>query len=187
MAHRQQQAFVATIKMAFPSYFAGSRVLEVGSLNINGSVRQHFSGGQYIGLDVGPGPGVDVVCQGQDYDAPDGSFDVVISCECLEHNPFWRETFENMLRLCRPGGLVIMTCASTGAPRALHPPHHARRCSPDRVGLLPQPHGQRFLPVDCASPAPHDVEILHRPILLRSLLRRVQGGCGSAAGRPGSV
>jgi len=125
MAHRQQQAFVASIKKAFPDFFAGSRVLEVGSLNINGSVRQHFGGGQYIGLDVGPGPGVDVVCQGQAYGAPDGSFDVVISCECLEHNPFWRETFENMLRLCRPGGLVIMTCASTGRPE-----HCTRRTTP---------------------------------------------------------
>ena len=125
MAHRQQQAFVAAIKKAFPEFFAGSRVLEVGSLNINGSVRQHFSGGQYIGLDVSPGPDVDVVCQGQDYDAPDGSFDVVISCECLEHNPSWRETFENMLRLCRPGGLVVMTCASTGRPE-----HCTRRTTP---------------------------------------------------------
>jgi SAM-dependent methyltransferase len=126
MTHRQQQAFVASIKKAFPDFFVGSRVLEVGSLNINGSVRQHFSGGQYIGIDIGAGPDVDVVCQGQDYDAPDGSFDVVISCECLEHNPFWRETFANMLRLCRPGGLVIMTCASTGRPE-----HCTRRTTPE--------------------------------------------------------
>ena len=131
MAHRQQQAYVALIKEAFPAFFSGSRVLEVGSLDINGSVRPHFSGGQYIGLDATPGPGVDIVCQGQDFDAPDGSYDVVISCECLEHNPLWRETFENMLRLCRPGGLVIMTCASTGRLE-----HCTRRTTPKDAPLF---------------------------------------------------
>jgi SAM-dependent methyltransferase len=131
MAHAQQWDFVTLIKTAFPSFFSGSRVLEVGSLDINGSVREHFSGGQYIGLDVGPGPGVDVVCQGQDYDAPNDSFDVVISCEAMEHNPFWRQTFNNMLRLCRPGGLVIMTCASTGRPE-----HGTRRTTPEDAPLI---------------------------------------------------
>src|SRR5690606_19424692 len=95
-------------------FFRGTRVLEVGSLDLNGSVRSNFSGCDYLGIDVAAGPGVDLVCQGQDYDAPDGSFDVVTSCEAMEHNPYWRETFANMLRLCRPGGLILMTCATTG-------------------------------------------------------------------------
>jgi len=131
MAHQQQQDFLLLVKSKFPSFFAGSRVLEIGSLDINGSIRGHFNGGQYIGLDVGMGPGVDIVCQGQDYDAPDGSFDVVISCECFEHNPFWRETFENMLRLARPGGLVVMTCASTGRAE-----HGTRRTTPEDAPLI---------------------------------------------------
>ena len=114
MAHPQQQAFVAAIQAAFPAFFSAARVLEIGSLDINGSVRRHFAGCDYTGLDVGAGPGVDVVCQGQDYAAPDGAFDTVLSCETMEHNPYWRETFANMLRLARPGGLVLMTCATTG-------------------------------------------------------------------------
>jgi SAM-dependent methyltransferase len=131
MAHIQQQNFVATIRAAFPDFFRNSRVLEIGSLDINGSVRAHFAGCDYIGLDVGPGPGVDVVCQGQAYDAPAGSFDVVISCETMEHNPFWKETFANMLRLCRPGGLVLMTCASIGRPE-----HGTRRTTPKDAPLI---------------------------------------------------
>jgi SAM-dependent methyltransferase len=131
MAHRQQQDFVAAIKLAFPASFAGGRVLEIGSLDINGSVRSHFSGGEYLGLDVGAGPGVDLVCQGQDYDAPDGSFDTVISCETMEHNPFWRETFANMLRLCRPGGMVLMTCAAPGRPE-----HGTRRTTAKDAPLI---------------------------------------------------
>jgi SAM-dependent methyltransferase len=131
MSHPEQLEFVGNLKSAFPSFFKGGRVLEIGSLDINGSVRQFFQADEYIGLDVGPGPGVDVVCEGQKYDAPDGSFDVVISAECLEHNPYWIETMDNMFRLVRPGGLVIMTCAAPGRPE-----HGTKRTSPQDAPLI---------------------------------------------------
>ncbi len=114
MAHAAQLEFVGRVKAAFPDFFTDTRVLDIGSLDINGSARQFFRGGTYTGIDVAAGPGVDIVCQGQDFSAPDRSFDVVISCEAMEHNPFWRETFANMIRLCRPGGLILATCASIG-------------------------------------------------------------------------
>jgi SAM-dependent methyltransferase len=132
MAHPEQQAFVAAVAAAFPEFFRHLRVLEVGSLDVNGSVRRHFQDCDYTGLDVGEGPGVDVVCQGQDYDAPDAFFDVVISCEVMEHNPHWPETFANMVRLCRPGGLLVMTCATFGRVE-----HGTRRTTPEHAPLIP--------------------------------------------------
>lgn len=114
MAHRQQQQFVRWARDYFPGFFSGKRVLEIGSLDINGSVRSFFENCAYTGIDVGAGPGVDVVCPGQEYDAPSGTFDVVGSFEAMEHNPFWRETFQNMIRLTRPGGMIIMSCATSG-------------------------------------------------------------------------
>jgi SAM-dependent methyltransferase len=114
MAHPEQIEFVERVSTMFPAAFAGKRVLEIGSLDLNGSVRRLFTQCDYIGIDVAAGPGVDLVCQGQDYDAPDASFDTVVCCEVMEHNPSWKETFSNMFRLCKPGGLVLMTCASTG-------------------------------------------------------------------------
>ena len=125
MAHWSQYEFVKISRQFFPSHFRRTRVLEIGSLDINGSVRDLFDECEYLGLDVAPGKGVDLVCQGQDFDAPTGSFDVVLSCEAMEHNPHWAETFLNMVRLCRPGGLVIMTCATTGRPE-----HGTARTSP---------------------------------------------------------
>jgi 2-polyprenyl-3-methyl-5-hydroxy-6-metoxy-1,4-benzoquinol methylase len=77
-------------------------------------VRSYFEACDYIGIDVAEGPNVDVVCQGQDYDAPSESFDIVISCEVMEHNPYWAETMSNMVRLCRPNGAVLMSCATHG-------------------------------------------------------------------------
>lgn len=114
MSHKEQHQFIEFVKLTYGSYFTNSKVLEVGSLDINGSVRHFFTECDYTGIDVGPGPGVDLVVQGQDYDGPNDDFDVVISCECFEHNPFWKETFTNMHRVCKPNGLFVMTCATTG-------------------------------------------------------------------------
>jgi SAM-dependent methyltransferase len=116
VSHLAQRAFVDIVARNLPSRFEHSKVLEIGSLDINGSVRQFFRNCDYVGIDVAPGKGVDVVCQAQDYAAPSDSFDHVISCESMEHNPHWARTFANMVRLCRPGGLVVMTCATVGRP-----------------------------------------------------------------------
>ena len=59
---------------------------------------------------------MDIVKSGHEFDAEDKSFNTIISCECFEHNPFWKETFQNMIRMCKSKGLVIMTCATTGRP-----------------------------------------------------------------------
>ena len=125
MAHQQQFDFVKTVANAFPNNFANCKVLEVGSLDINGSVRQFFQDCDYIGIDLGHGRGVDIVCQGQDYNAPDNTFDTCISCECFEHNPAWVETFQNMHRMVKPGGLIVMSCATIGRAE-----HGTKRTSP---------------------------------------------------------
>ena len=116
MSHEQQLDFVQSVKDEFPEYFKGTKVLEVGSLNINGSVRQFFEPDQYIGCDLGEGDGVDIVCQGHELPYADGSFDVVISCECFEHDKHWEKTFQKMIDLVRKGGLVIFSCATIGRP-----------------------------------------------------------------------
>ena len=153
MSHPQQREFVQSIKNHFPAFFAGQRVLEIGSLEIkdknNGAVRGFFSGCRYTGLDLGEGPGVDVVGQGQDYDAPSSSLDVVISCEVMEHNPYWKETFENMIRLCRPGGLVIMTCACVGRPE-----HGTTRTNKAQAPLIPWEYYRNLTAKDFVSAVP---------------------------------
>ena len=116
MAHEYQKQFTKKVKDTNPLFFSNKKVLEVGSLDINGSMREFFEECEYIGLDVGSGRGVDVVCSGHEYDASDDTFDVTLSTECFEHNPYWAETFANMVRLTKSGGLVFFTCATTGRP-----------------------------------------------------------------------
>lgn len=114
MAHHAQKQFIADIKHEYPEFFKNVKVLDVGSLDINGSIREHFADYEYTGIDIGPGRNVDIVVEGQLYDADDETFDVVASCECFEHNPHWKETFLNMIRMCKSNGLIMMTCATTG-------------------------------------------------------------------------
>ncbi|MFT6896837.1 MAG: SAM-dependent methyltransferase [Paraglaciecola sp.] len=114
MSHHTQREFISLAASAMPRFFDKKRILEIGSLDINGTVRDYFTNCDYIGLDVAEGQHVDVVCEGQKYNEPEGSFDHVISCESMEHNPYWIDTFSNMVRLCKPDGLVLMTCATTG-------------------------------------------------------------------------
>jgi hypothetical protein len=77
-------------------------------------VRQFFKNCDYTGVDLGAGPGVDIVCKGHEVPFWDQSFDTVISCECLEHDEYWVQTFEKMCDLS--SGLVIMTCATKDRP-----------------------------------------------------------------------
>jgi SAM-dependent methyltransferase len=124
MAHPEQRVFFELTKQRFPQYFTGVSVLEIGSLNINGTVRDFYNTDRYLGVDVSDGPGVDMVAQGQNLAFPDNSFDVAVSAECFEHNPHWLETFVNMHRIATK--FVIFTCATDGRPE-----HGTTRTTPE--------------------------------------------------------
>lgn len=114
MAHFQQLEFVRIVKAGLPDYFSNKKVLEIGSWDVNGSVRNNFTNCDYLGVDIAEGAGVDLVAKGEGLSIAADTFDVVISCECFEHNPEWAKTFHNMIRMLRPGGLCIVTCATLG-------------------------------------------------------------------------
>jgi SAM-dependent methyltransferase len=116
MAHKEQKKYLDKIKEKFPKAFKNCKVLDIGSFDVNGNEKPWFENCDFIGLDLGPGKGVDVVCPAQEYDAPNESFDTIISCECWEHNPFYKESIQNAVRMLKPGGYFIFTCATTGRP-----------------------------------------------------------------------
>jgi SAM-dependent methyltransferase len=114
MAHAQHLQFVEITAGHLADDFSRKCILEIGSYNVNGSIRPYFAGSTYTGVDLIPGPDVDVVCEGEKLADPDESYDLAVSCECFEHNPQWLETFLNMYRMTKAGGIVIFTCATTG-------------------------------------------------------------------------
>ena len=116
MAHNEQWIFCNQVKEKFPESFKNKKVLDIGSFDVNGNEEFLFENFEFFGLDLGEGPGVDIVCPAQEYDAPDESYETIISCECWEHNPFYKESIQNAIRILKSGGLFLFTCATTGRP-----------------------------------------------------------------------
>lgn len=116
MSHKESRDFFLSVSKQFPRYFTkGNRVLDIGSLDINGSNRYLFEQcDEYIGIDVAPGKNVTKVCLAHEYDEPDNSFDVIISSDCFEHDMFWQKTFVNIVRLLKSDGLFCFSCKTTG-------------------------------------------------------------------------
>lgn len=131
MSHKAQQEFCQMVKGMFPDFFKNVKVLDVGSLDINGSNKDLFEESDYAGLDIGPGPNVDIVSLAHEYQAPDESYDVIISTECFEHDMHWEKSLVNIIRMLKVGGLFVFTCASDGRPE-----HGTRRTKPEDAPLL---------------------------------------------------
>jgi len=114
MAHPAQREFFERVRRLHPRYFVGGTVLDCGSLNINGSLRDLFAPDCfYLGIDIHPGPDVNVVWP--TYRLPfSGVFDAVVSGEMLEHSEFWAADLQAMYRAAKPGGLVAVSCAGPG-------------------------------------------------------------------------
>jgi len=124
MAHKEQIEYCTHIRSRFPEKFKNVRVLDVGSLDINGNNRYLFKNYEYIGLDLGEGKNVDIVSRGHLY-RDEEKFDFVISTECFEHDEFYKLTFMNCIELLKPQGMLLFTCATTGRRE-----HGTRRTSP---------------------------------------------------------
>lgn len=95
------------------------RVIEIGSKDVNGSLRPYIEKlgcNQYIGVDIEPGKGVDVICNAEDIIERFGkeSFDVVISTELLEHVKNWKKVINNIKDICKDNGIIILTTRSKG-------------------------------------------------------------------------
>lgn len=113
MAHQAQQEFVVSVKKKFPSHFVRRTVLDFGSLDVNGNNRGFFIGCEYVGVDIGAGPNVDVIKPAKEF-FTDAAIDVIISTEMLEHDKDWQDSLRNMYHILTSNGLLIVTCAAPG-------------------------------------------------------------------------
>lgn len=96
--------------------------LDVGSYDVNGSVRGLFNG-SYTGVDMRAGPNVDHVVNAHDLVPFFGSgvFDVVVCCEMLEHDPAFWMSMRQMGAVLRPGGRLILTTRGLNFPLHEYP------------------------------------------------------------------
>jgi len=98
----------------------GTTVLDVGcGASHPGFARRLVSetpSATYVGTDLASGANVDVVCDAHDlagrFDS--ANFDIVLSTEVVSHTRNWRTVINNMKKLCRPNGLILVTVRSFG-------------------------------------------------------------------------
>jgi len=92
------------------------KTLDVGSYDVNGSVRHLFT--DYIGVDMRPGPNVDKLANAHALPFDDETFDNVLCLEMLEHDSMFWVSIAEMKRVLKPGGTLLVTT------RGIHFPHH---------------------------------------------------------------
>jgi SAM-dependent methyltransferase len=128
MHENQQFFFDEMCKPFFPGCFKSVRILDVGSLDINGNNKYLFEDSEYIGVDVIHGKNVDVVGPCHEIDEPDESFDVIITTNALEHDIHWKKTLIKIWDLLKPGGFFICSAACQWDE------HGTRNHSPENSG-----------------------------------------------------
>ena len=116
MSHFEQKKFIefSLDELKKKNNFNNLSVLDVGSFDVGGSIKDFFKENNYMGVDLVKGPNVDIVLNGSELHKLDQKFDIVISCECFEHAKNWKEIFLSMYNVCAVDGYVIFTCASRG-------------------------------------------------------------------------
>ena len=95
---------------------AGDPILEIGSMDVNGSMRDFRpASGHYVGVDLSPGKGVDVVTDSAArLPFKSGAFRLVVSSSAFEHDAMFWMTFLEMCRMLQPGGYIYINAPSRG-------------------------------------------------------------------------
>lgn len=95
------------------------RVLDLGGRDINGGIRDLLPNAAWSGIDIEPGPGVDLVfdCT-RPWPETMTTFDLVVCTEVLEHVERWGALLRTAAQALEAGGpeALFVTCASTGRP-----------------------------------------------------------------------
>lgn len=92
-------------------------VVDVGGLDINGSLRQYFTdfGMKFVCVDLDPHPSVDIVIKpGDPLPFETGTVDIVVSSSCFEHDPCFWITFKEITRIVKLGGYIYASAPNQG-------------------------------------------------------------------------
>jgi SAM-dependent methyltransferase len=123
-------------------------ILEIGSYQVQGQERiadlhALFPGREYKGMDMRPGPGVDLVANVESLPHASGSLGAVLALNTFEHvKHFWRG-FDEIRRVLRPDGVLIL---STPFYFRIHEfPHDYWRFSPAAYETLLEDYPSKII------------------------------------------
>ncbi|WP_159832011.1 methyltransferase domain-containing protein [Novosphingobium sp. TCA1] len=120
-------------------------VVDLGAMNVNGSYRELMPDhANYVGVDLEAGNGVDVVLEDV-YTLPfeDGSVDIVLSGQMLEHCAHFWKVFNEIARILKPGGKAFIIAPSSGPVHRY--PVDCYRFYPDAYQALADWSGLRLI------------------------------------------
>jgi len=130
--HKEAIHFVTFVKNILKYYFVNKNILDVGSGDINGNNKFLFENCNYNGNDVIQAPNVTIVSKTKDLPFENNTFDTIISTECFEHDPTYKESLLKIYDMLKPHGLFVFTCASINRPE-----HGTKRTTPgDSYGTI---------------------------------------------------
>ena len=93
-------------------------VLDFGSYDANGTYKELLCSKKwdYLGLDINPGPNVDIVPKDtyKWHEIDDESCDLIISGQAFEHCEYFWLVFEEFARILKPSGKCIIIAPSSG-------------------------------------------------------------------------
>lgn len=107
------------MREAAEKYLKGKQgtVLDIGSLDVNGSYKNIFleMGFSYVGVDLEDGLNVDTVLSNPyKYPYSSNKFDVVVSGQAFEHIEYFWLAIVEMARVTKIGGILIVIAPSRG-------------------------------------------------------------------------
>ena len=135
-------------------------IYEFGSLQVEGqegfaNLRPLFPNKTFIGADMRPGPGVDLILDLHRMDLPSEVAGCVLLMDTLEHVEFPNKAIEEVHRILKPEGLLIMSSVMNFG---IHDyPSDFWRFTPSGFASLLGPFTSRFVDFAGASEFPHTV------------------------------
>ena len=135
-------------------------VYEFGALQLPGlegvaDLRPFFPGKEYVGCDMREGTGVDKVLNLHHIDQPDSSVGTVITLDTLEHVEFPHMALQEIHRILKPDGIVVITSVLDFRIHAT--PYDYWRFTPDGFRSLLAPFASSFVGYAGIDRFPHTV------------------------------
>jgi len=135
-------------------------IYEFGSLQVPGQesfadLRPYFPGKMYVGADMRQGPGVDIMLNLHKIDLPAASVGTVLVLDTLEHVEFPRKAINEIHRILRPDGTVILSSVMNFPVHDY--PHDYWRFTPEAFKSILRPFALSFVDFAGEKDFPHTV------------------------------
>jgi hypothetical protein len=131
--HDSVRAWVASVVQEYD--LANESVIDIGSLDVNGTVRDLFTGA-YVGIDRISGPNVDIVMTAHELTKYFIPHDVVLCLEMIEHDEAFWNTLYQVSKTLNYNGHLLLTTRSNGFPQHDYPSDYWRFMPASGILLL---------------------------------------------------